>query len=75
MKIYRIIEYDGDEKWINNMLDSSIHGTRIFTNENKITVGTISQLDNESIDLARNYLQEIQGVIKKVNKEEIGFGE
>jgi hypothetical protein len=64
MKVYRIIEYDGDETWINKQLDMSIHGTKELGN-NKITAATISSEDHESIDIARNWLQDTQAILRK----------
>ncbi len=67
MKVYRIIEYDGEEEWVNNQLDMSIHGKKILA-KGTITVATISSEDNESIDIARNWLQDLQAVIRKISK-------
>ena len=69
MKIYRIIEYDGDEEWINNQLDNSNNGVKIFP-LGKVTIATISINDYESIDIARNWLQNTQAVIRRINKED-----
>lgn len=64
MKVYRIIEYDGEEEWVNQMLDASLHGTKKIPH-GKISAATISSEDNESIDIARNWLQDLQAVIRK----------
>lgn len=70
MKIYRIIEYDGDEEWINSQIDNSIHGTKTLP-RGKITAATISSKNNESINIARNWLQEPQAVIIKIDSHRL----
>lgn len=53
---YRIIEYVGDQDWLDKQLDNSIHGVKAFS-KGRITVADIDLNDSFSIEFVRSSIR------------------
>ncbi len=68
-KLYRIIEYDGPQEWIDQQVDGSIHGERRVSSGNTIRAATIDPEDKVSVASVRDKMRAVTAKIVPLRRE------
>ncbi len=67
-KLYRVIEYDGSQEWIDSIIDQAIHEVKLLQNGDTITAATIDPNDKLTITFARDILRNATATIRETKE-------